>query len=157
MKNTGLKLGIGALVCLLILVIGYSNFYKANQENNIPDQVVIPTPKPVEIKTHPLIKVNSPQNGQRVQGSFQLTGQARGYWFFEASFPYVILDSNNKEISQGFVQAQEEWMTEDFVNFSKVIELPIDYKGTAKLVLKKDNPSGLPENDDQFILDLEVY
>lgn len=77
-----------------------------------------------------------------------LTGEARGYWFFEASFPVEIMDGNNNLLAQGLAQAHGEWMTEELVPFtveSLKFEIPVTKTGT--LVLKKDNPSGLSEND----------
>jgi hypothetical protein len=74
-------------------------------------------------------------------------GQARGTWFFEACFPITIEDANRNQIGIGIATATDNWMTEDFVPFTAEVyfDTPATSRGT--LILHKDNPSGLPEND----------
>jgi hypothetical protein len=38
-------------------------------------------------------------------------------------------------------------MTEDFVKFVSEVKVPDTYIGPATVVLRNDNPSGLPENE----------
>lgn len=94
-----------------------------------------------------LIVVDLPFPGAVTGKEFKLSGKARGYWYFEASFPVDVLDKDGKILVQTYATAQGEWMTEDFVPFETTIKVPDTYIGPATLVLKKDNPSGLPEND----------
>lgn len=86
-----------------------------------------------------------------------IEGKARGYWFFEASFPVVLTNWDGLIIAQHYAEAQDEWMTEEFVPFRAVLEFesPVfpgvdenHFSRRGYLVLKKDNPSGLPEHDD---------
>ncbi len=100
-----------------------------------------------------LIVAESPRPGAKVSSPLTISGQARGYWFFEASLPYELQDANGNVIAQGPVQASGEWMTEDFVPFTIGITFPAQPAGsTGKLLLKKDNPSGLPENEDALVI-----
>jgi hypothetical protein len=78
---------------------------------------------------------------------FSVIGQARGGWYFEASFPIEILDKDGKVLAHIPAQAQGEWMTSEFVPFKADLKIPETYTGPATLVLKKDNPSGLPEKE----------
>ncbi len=94
-----------------------------------------------------LIAVDAPLPGDVVGGVFEVMGVARGYWFFEASFPVEIYDSNNSLLTTGIAQAQGDWMTEDFVPFSVNIAVPNNYTGPTTIVLRRDNPSGEPAND----------
>ncbi len=94
-----------------------------------------------------MIKVNNPSPGSTIGKSFTVTGEARGYWYFEASFPVLLKDKNGKVIASVPAQAQGEWMTENFVPFKADIKVPENFSGPATLVLKNDNPSGLPEKD----------
>jgi len=98
-----------------------------------------------------LIRVFSPQTNATVTNPIIINGEARGYWFFEASFPIYVVDWNGLIIGEGYAEAKGDWMTEEFVPFRAVVQydLPSDtpYKRGA-LILKKDNPSGLPEYDD---------
>ncbi len=100
-----------------------------------------------------LIVLESPRPNSRVGDTITLSGIARGYWFFEATFPIDVLDANNKVIGQGYGEAKGEWMTENFVPFGATVTLkekPQTKKGT--LVLRKDNPSGDPIRDDSLIV-----
>lgn len=88
-----------------------------------------------------------------------IDGEARGTWFFEANFPVQILLPDGVVLGEGYAQAQENWMTEDVVPFYAEIKLAEgapEYTGTAALVLKKANPSDLPENDAQFTTTIVV-
>lgn len=103
-----------------------------------------------ELKKQDLIKISQPRPNDLVVNPLKVIGEARGYWYFEASFPVKIFDANNNLLGQGIAQAKSDWMTENFVPFEATIEFqePTTQKGI--LVLQKDNPSGLPEHDDEL-------
>jgi hypothetical protein len=104
----------------------------------------------VEIEANSLINVFSPLPQQTIKGTVEITGQARGSWFFEASFPIKIVDDKNNELAAGIATAQSDWMTEDFVPFTASLVLPATNASRGFVVFHKDNPSGLPANDDSF-------
>lgn len=96
------------------------------------------------------IVVTLPFPGAVTGKEFSVRGKARGYWFFEASFPVVVYDTKGTELAIGLATPEPEgieWMTTEFVNFKADLAVPESYIGPAVLVLKKDNPSGLPEHD----------
>ena len=93
------------------------------------------------------VKVSAPLPGAKVSRTFTISGEARGQWYFEASFPVQVRDSNNNLIAQSHAEAKSDWMTTDWVPFTSTIAVQ-NYSGPATLVLLKDNPSGLPENED---------
>lgn len=100
-----------------------------------------------------LIQVESPRPGDEISSPLKIYGQAKGYWFFEASFPVVLVDWDGRIIAQGIATAQDEWMTKNFVSFTTELtfEKPAfigDFSKRGALILRKDNPSGLPEHDD---------
>jgi hypothetical protein len=100
-----------------------------------------------------IIHISSPRPGESISSPVIITGQARGNWFFEASFPVMLTDWDGRIIAEGIAQPQngENWMTTEFVPFEAKLEFTIDdniYSRRGTLILKKDNPSGLPENDD---------
>jgi len=97
-----------------------------------------------------LIQVENIVRGQLVQSPVVLKGKARGYWYFEASFPIRIYDGNGDELGVTIAQAQEEWMTENFVPFEATLQFKTPKTKQGFLVLEKDNPSGLPENADEL-------
>ena len=102
------------------------------------------------------IKLDLITPGVTVLPKFTVTGEARGVWFFEGSFPVEVLDSEGNQLTIAPAQAQGEWMTEDFVRFSVVLNVG-EYSGPATLVLFKDNPSGLPEHDASLSIPIDVF
>lgn len=103
-----------------------------------------------ELDKSDLIRINSPRPNQKVQSPLTITGEARGNWFFEASFPIRIYDDNNNLLSTAIATAQSEWMTVDFVPFLATLEFTNPQTPKGLLILQKDNPSGLSEYDDQL-------
>ncbi|MBT6691017.1 hypothetical protein HOB10_01635 [Candidatus Parcubacteria bacterium] len=96
-----------------------------------------------------LIRLDLPRPNQGISNPLVLEGQARGYWFFEGDFPVVVL-YKGQVIAEGIATAQSDWMTEDFVEFKAELEYQGPTEGKGTLVLKKDNPSGLPANADEL-------
>lgn len=94
-----------------------------------------------------IITVESPLPGSVTGKEFLIVGEARGNWYFEASFPVTILDKDGNKLVETHAEAQSEWMTTNFVNYRADIVVPEAYIGEATVVLHKDNPSGLSEND----------
>jgi hypothetical protein len=106
-----------------------------------------------QIEKMDLIRLDLPRPGDVVGSPIKVRGEARGYWFFEASFPVILVDWDGRIIGEGIATANGEWMTEDFVPFEAEIifdnsYLEESYSNRGALILKKDNPSGLPEHDD---------
>ncbi|UPA22037.1 Gmad2 immunoglobulin-like domain-containing protein [Candidatus Peribacteria bacterium] len=93
-----------------------------------------------------MIQISAPHANATVTSPLTVTGQARGNWYFEASFPVRLLDGNGNEIAITPAQAQSDWMTEDFVPFVATLNFTTPATPTGTLVLEKDNPSGLSEN-----------
>lgn len=102
--------------------------------------------------THPLISVSNLTAGETVTSPLRVTGLAKGFWFFEASFPVELRNADNVVIATAIAEAQGDWMTEDSVPFVATLSFknPVAQKGT--LILRKDNPSGLAEHDDSFAI-----
>jgi hypothetical protein len=97
-----------------------------------------------------LIQVESPQANNTVSSPLMIKGKARGYWFFEASFPIKLYDDNGESLAMTIAQAQGDWMTEEFVPFTAELKFENPKTEKGMLVLEKDNPSGLPENADEL-------
>lgn len=96
-----------------------------------------------------LIRVSDIKENDIIKSPLIIRGEARGYWFFEASFPIKLIDGNGKQIAIAVAQAQSDWMTEDFVPFLAEINFEVPETETGTLILEKDNPSGLPEHTDE--------
>lgn len=129
-------------------------------------QLIFGEPKSVsnyQNATKDLIEVELPYPDAVVGKEFSVIGKARGFWFFEASFPVQVLDKDSNVLATAVAQAQKDpftgeinWMTENFVPFRADVKVPLSYIGPATLVLKKDNPSGLPENDASFSFPINI-
>jgi hypothetical protein len=103
-----------------------------------------------DISEYSEVLVDSPAFGELVESPMQVKGKARGSWFFEASMPVVLQDESGNAIAQGYVTAQGDWMTEDYVNFSGELTFTAPQTQYGVLVVAKDNPSGLQENDASY-------
>lgn len=100
--------------------------------------------------SHPDIRIITPKSGENIISPLVITGEARGIWYFEADFPVFLLDENGNQIAIGIAQAQDDWMTENFVPFRAELNFDDSKKMNATLVLMKDNPSDLAEYDDEL-------
>jgi hypothetical protein len=96
------------------------------------------------------IRVTNITANQVISSPVTIEGSARGYWYFEASFPVELVDGNGKTVAIGPAQAQAEWMTTEFVPFSITLSFAKPTTPTGTLILRNDNPSGLPENADEL-------
>ena len=92
------------------------------------------------------IRVSSLSANQLITSPLVVSGQARGSWYFEASFPVELYDGNGKRIAMVPAQAQGDWMTTNFVPFKATLSFSKPTTATGTLILKNDNPSGLPQN-----------
>ncbi len=112
-------------------------------------KVILNNGRLAEIAGNDLIEVYNPLMGGTISSPLVITGEARGNWYFEADFPIVLVDWDGLIIAEAIAQAQDDWMTEDFVPFRATIEFEQpEFGDRGTLILRKDNPSGLPENDD---------
>lgn len=128
------------IIIVILIVAGIGAWWQFGAEQSAPVATAF-------------IRVDSPRPNQIIKSPLAVTGEARGNWFFEASFPVVLTDWDGRIIAQGIAQASEDWMTTDFVPFEATLEFQKpefigDFSTRGFLILKKDNPSGLPEHDD---------
>jgi hypothetical protein len=90
----------------------------------------------------------------KVQSPLAVTGKVPGNWSFEGSFPVQVTNEGGVVLVQTAAQLEGDWMTEELVPFSVTLtfERPGGNNPQGYLVLKKDNPSGLSENDDSVTI-----
>lgn len=157
MVNNGSKTAYWVIGIALLLVVAGVLYWQANK-----DRIQAPVEEQVEqgetatttdqgnvdVKKD-LIQTNIQAN-QIVMSPLKITGEARGNWYFEASFPVKILDANGKVLAQAPAQAKGEWMTTNFVPFELTLTFAKPNTDTGWLVLEKDNPSGLPQYADEL-------
>lgn len=100
-----------------------------------------------------LIQATNPVPNQQISSPLTITGQAVGSWYFEASFPVKLFDANDNLLAEGVAGAQGDWMTTAFVPFTATLNFTAQpANSTGTLILYKDNPSGLTQNDDQLTI-----
>ena len=97
-------------------------------------------------------EITSPLPNTKITSPLTIYGKAKGSWFFEATFPIDILNKNKQVIGSGFAKATGDWMTADSVPFTATVTFTSPVGETGEIVFKKDNPSGLPQNDGEFHL-----
>jgi hypothetical protein len=88
------------------------------------------------------IVVDVPKLGDKISSPLVVTGRARGPWYFEASAPVMVIDTTGKVLGQGFVEAQGEWMTTEFVPFKGTIRFDSTNSEGGAVIFMNDNPSG---------------
>ncbi|MDD5503052.1 MAG: Gmad2 immunoglobulin-like domain-containing protein [Candidatus Thermoplasmatota archaeon] len=152
-------MGIAAVFPLLVAA-GCNSGTSQNQNTQTPtttqtttttsENNQTPTSTPPVSDKSDLIKVTAPVSGSTISSPLHVEGQARGSWYFEASFPVKLLDANGKVLGQIPAKAQGEWMTKNFVPFKADLIFTVPATETGTLVLEKDNPSGLPQNSDEL-------
>jgi hypothetical protein len=103
-----------------------------------------------ELEKQVFIRVSSPRPNNLIESPLKIKGEAVGYWFFEGDFPIKLLDSDGNELGSAIAKALSDWMTEKFVPFEAEIEFSLSATKKGNLIFEKDNPSGLPGNDDQL-------
>ena len=101
------------------------------------------------------VEVSAPKPNASVTKTFKVAGSAPGPWYFEASFPIKVIDKDGTMIGTSHGEAQGDWMTTGIVAFSANVTTS-GYSGPATLVLLRDNPSGLPENDDAVSIPITI-
>jgi hypothetical protein len=139
-KIVFLVLGILIIIAAVVIIVQYPKLKKQSTNN----------PPIVKTVGNDQIVVTSPDLQQAVSSPIQIKGKAKGNWFFEATFPVKILDENGNTLGTAHANAEDNWQTEDFVNFSVslIFNIPKGTKGV--IVFENDNPSGLPQNQKSF-------
>lgn len=139
MKKTYIFISLGALILTVIIIFALNKKTATKNTGN-------------ENEKADLIAIENPRPNQEISSPLLISGRARGYWYFEASFPVKLIDANGKQIAIIPAQAQGEWMTTEFVPFKANLIFPVPSTKTGTLILQKDNPSGLQEHDDALIV-----
>lgn len=91
-------------------------------------------------------KLKSSTADTAIKSPAVISGEARGSVFFEGTFPVSIEDSNGLELGIGQATSTSNWMTADFIPFTVTVTFNTPTTTTGFIVLKNDNPSGLPAN-----------
>ena len=155
-KKIILILSLAVAIALLWFLID-NYFYNTAKKVNAPTENVVQKESYYSNGKEDLIRITLPKENSVITSPVAFRGEARGIWFFEASFPVILVDWDGRIIAQGHAQANSDWMTEDFVPFDGNLNFEKPYDNTqdvqdffkkGALIFQKDNPSGLSEHDD---------
>lgn len=109
---------------------------------------------PADVRAHidahsDLIRLETPGPNAVIQSPVEVSGRARGGWYFEGTFRVVLVDWDGRILAEGPATAEGEWTTAGFVPFHATLDFEKpSYGERGTLILRKANPSGRPENDD---------
>lgn len=95
--------------------------------------------------------IYEPQLQTFISSPLVVKGQARGAWYFEASFPVKLLDDQGNIIATSVASPESDPLTDDFVPFTSSLEF-VTTSTTGTLIISNDNPSGLPEYSESVSL-----
>ena len=94
-----------------------------------------------------IVRLDIPANAL-VTSPLRLTGNVPAGWAFEASFPASIVDSTGKMLAQ-VPASVPNWMSPTGAWFGVNLMFAKPATQTGFIVLKRDNPSDMPENSDE--------
>ena len=116
------------------------------------------TSKPIEncsVKENNSIHVYDPIKGQTINSPLTIKGDAIGSWYFEGTFPIFLYNDKGEELASGVARATNDWMSEEQVPFETVLNFSVPDTERGTLIFKKDNPSGLSENNDKISIPIK--
>lgn len=132
------------LVLLILCSCSGGNRERASQEPTTGSEAgtteETSLPRPIE--------VTKPSSGDVIRSPLEISGRARGFWFFEASFVVELQDREGNELATAIATAEGEWMTEDFVPFTATLTFEQPEADEGILIFHKQNASGLKEHED---------
>ena len=146
---TALKALAIVFAVIIIVLLGVLFFYNPAKAPQLPPdnvggaKILQPT---MSADGH--LGVTAPQPGALVTSPVTVIGTVTGGgWFFEATFPVKVLDSDGAVLGAGTAEAQADWMSTGTVPFTAIVQFTAPHGVTGTVVLSKDNPSGLAKID----------
>ena len=123
---------------------------------DIPEPTVVLKTMYPNATLAPSPKLEKPLSNSKITSPLKVTGTVPAGWMFEGSCPIKLLDSENQVIAQ--TTAKEitpgSWQSEKDIPFTATLIFKTD---TTKgfLVIENDNPSGLPENSQSYMIPIK--
>jgi hypothetical protein len=146
--------GAAAFVLVAVFLIVF-----ANNKYDYTIDISMPALRHVEkVKTNLVpvatdsLKLDNIMANQVVSSPLAIQGQAKGAWFFEGIFPIRIIDENKVELGRVQAKAVGDWMSSDFVSFTADLTFKNTTSTQGILIFERDNPSGLPQNAEQYMV-----
>lgn len=103
-----------------------------------------------------VVLVLDPDSGDTIGCGVTVMGTVPSSWVFEDNFPISVEDPEGNDVMAGYAKSYGDSMSQDKVDFSGSIKcIGVNcYSGDVFLVIHKENPSGLTENDDSVRIPL---
>lgn len=161
-SRISIVIGVLSALVFMLIVTFIVNFGQVQTEYSM--EAVMPALRHVErsaktasstISQSEDVRLNNFKSNEVVSSPLSIEGSARGAWFFEGSFPVRVLDEAGQELGVGIAQAQGNSLTEDFVPFKATVMFTRPTSSIGSLVLERDNPSGLVENEKKILLPIK--
>ena len=166
MTSKAIKFFIGIIIVLFLIICAMTAYLvftpgRSNTSSTVPASTTTPSTvtTPIASSTELLsasVTVSTPVANATVGRAFAIAGVAPNGWYFEAVFPIQVRDPDDNLIATGQGHAESDWTIAGPVPFTASIALDGDYSGPADLILLRDNPSGLPENDDEVTVPIVI-
>ncbi len=143
-----LKVVVAVFTVVIVILLGLLIFVNPAKGPSAPgvNETIQPATSP---DGH--VVVSAPLPDALVVSPVSISGAVTGGgWFFEASFPVKVLDGDGAVIGEGQARAQNNWMSTGTVPFSGSITFSVPKYANGTVVFAKDNPSGMPQNAEEF-------
>lgn len=98
------------------------------------------------------IMLDAPEGDSVVSSPLEVRGSVPGSWSFEADFGLEVRDASGAVIGESYATLQDDWMTEDMVEFLGTIEFSMPETETGTLALIKSNPADDRSLDDEVAI-----
>lgn len=151
-KNTSLVL------LFTLLFVGYAS---ATSQSSVPAAQAAQMPtinkSALTLRTNNLFlsaQITTPELGKPIKSPLTIRGKVARSFAFEGTFPIVLKDANGKELARASAHVVGSNNTSNAVPFLAMLTFAQPISRTGTLVLQKDNPSGLPQNDDSRIFNV---
>lgn len=149
MKRTSAVIIIALVVVMTGIVFFWDKLTQPAEELTQNQKAMIIRDKAAKAET--MVHVVSPQPNYIVKSPLTVTGEIDASWFSKSgTFRVEIHDQQDVIIGTAEAKATGEEV-EDFVPFKADLNFMVPLSGTVgKLVIKKANPSGDPEDDLEY-------
>lgn len=148
-----LKRLIIIVVFLVVIIVIFFMVHKRSAYAPV-DLMTVPTIAYSGGASGEIIIIDSLIPGDEVSSPLEISGSAVGSWYFEASFPIIVVNWDGLIIGEGYATAQDDWMTEEMVPFRADVSFDVPgriptgfYEARGAVIFKNDNPSGEPGRD----------
>ena len=116
-----------------------------------PTSLLPPTPTVTPSSFLDEVVIIQPKINDLVTSPLKIHGTALSSWFFEGQLVILLNDDKNNVLANGIGQEDTpgSWTQGGMVSFTSDLKFTTSAK-SGYLVIKNDNPSGLPENQKEY-------